>query len=273
VTPAIGVHLPISVVIWLLIGEVLADRSARSRRQTDRLAAQVIHDGLTGLMNRMGLLAELQRALSDVGETDGASFLFLLDIDGFKSVNDTFGHPGGDELLIAFAQHIRDTIRTIDVAARRGGDEFAVLIKGSNVAIATSLGVRPTGGCHQYRRRHRADRAARQVVLEQACRQGAEWQPLDVGRQLTISVNVSPHQLIDGHLYQSVKSALAVSGGRSTSTPLPRGSRLPRSSKRFAAWDVRLPKGTTTAPPRLPEALVGFLERTRLCLSLTETVL
>jgi EAL domain-containing protein (putative c-di-GMP-specific phosphodiesterase class I) len=49
-------------------------------------------------------------------------------------------------------------------------------------------------------------------VLEEACRQGTEWQPLDVGRQLTISVNVSPRQLMDGHLYQTVKDALTATG-------------------------------------------------------------
>jgi diguanylate cyclase (GGDEF)-like protein len=142
VTPAIGVRLPIAVVIWLLIGEVLADRSVRSRRQTALLAAQVNRDDLTGLMSRTGLFQEVSQALSDFDESDGGCFLFLLDIDGFKSVNDTYGHPVGDEILIAFSQRIRDTVRSVDVAARLGGDEFAVLIRGGNVEVATSLGTR-----------------------------------------------------------------------------------------------------------------------------------
>ncbi len=65
-----------------------------------------------------------------------------MDIDGFKSVNDTFGHPIGDEVLTAFAERILGAVRSLDVAARLGGDEFAVLIKGANAAIAASLGER-----------------------------------------------------------------------------------------------------------------------------------
>ena len=65
-------------------------------------------------MSRVGLFSEVHRAL--LGGVENGSYLFLLDIDGFKSVNDTFGHPVGDEILTAFAGRICRAIRSIDVA-------------------------------------------------------------------------------------------------------------------------------------------------------------
>jgi diguanylate cyclase (GGDEF)-like protein len=142
VTPAIGVRLPIAALIWLLIGEMLADRSARNRVQTEGLATQVKCDALTTLNSRIELFREVDQAVRSYNELEGGCFLFLLDIDGFKSVNDTFGHHVGDEVLIAFSQRIRYVIRANDVPARLGGDEFAVLVRGANEAIATSMGQR-----------------------------------------------------------------------------------------------------------------------------------
>ena len=142
VTPAIGVRLPMAALIWLLIGELLADRSARNRAQTDGLATQVKCDALTALNSRIELFREVHNATRGFDELEGGCFLFLLDVDGFKSVNDTFGHHVGDEVLIEMAQRVRDVIRANDVPARLGGDEFAILVRGANVAIATSMGQR-----------------------------------------------------------------------------------------------------------------------------------
>jgi diguanylate cyclase (GGDEF)-like protein len=142
VTPAIGVRLPIAALIWLLTGELLADRSARNRAHTDGLATQVKCDALTALSSRVELFREVHNATRGFDELEGGCFLFLLDIDGFKSVNDTFGHHVGDEVLIELAQRIRGVIRANDVPARLGGDEFAILVRGANVAIATSMGQR-----------------------------------------------------------------------------------------------------------------------------------
>jgi diguanylate cyclase (GGDEF)-like protein len=337
VTPEIGVRLPIAVLIWLLMGEVLADRTARNWAHTEGLAAKVKCDALTGLDSRIELFREVDQAVAGFNGLEGGCFLFLLDIDGFKSVNDTFGHPVGDEILIAFSQRIHDVVRVNDVAARLGGDEFAVLVKGANEAIALSMGqrllaaaaapfdlpfgrvivtasagvVQITGSMTASDAIRNADIAmyeakskgknrlaffeeelqqdiARRVrlgielygaiekqefelhwqptlnigtgrtvgmealvrwqhperglllpaefiniaedtglivplgkwVLDDACQQGSKWQPTDVGRQLTISVNVSPRQMLDGHLCEDVKNALAASGLRPTALVL-----------------------------------------------------
>ena len=87
-------------------------------------------DALTGLADRMAFRKRLDLALADAGRANGGSALavLLIDLDRFKAVNDTMGHATGDALLTAVAGHIRSALRTGDVAARMGGDEFAILL-------------------------------------------------------------------------------------------------------------------------------------------------
>lgn len=85
-------------------------------------------DGLTGLPNRMKFNAELEVAASASEATPFA--LALIDLDHFKSINDTYGHDAGDELLITVADRLRGALRGTDLIARLGGDEFAVIIRG-----------------------------------------------------------------------------------------------------------------------------------------------
>jgi diguanylate cyclase (GGDEF)-like protein len=89
------------------------------------LSYQAQTDGLTGLANRTHFYDQLVTAL---GRTSGVSVL-LVDLDGFKAVNDTLGHAAGDTLLISVADKMRAALRSGDVAARLGGDEFAVLLR------------------------------------------------------------------------------------------------------------------------------------------------
>jgi diguanylate cyclase (GGDEF)-like protein len=96
----------------------LDETMAELRRQAET-------DGLTGLANRTRFHEELGQALE---QPAGVSVL-LVDLDGFKSVNDTLGHAAGDELLISVAQRMVGALRSRDVAARLGGDEFAVLLR------------------------------------------------------------------------------------------------------------------------------------------------
>jgi diguanylate cyclase (GGDEF)-like protein len=84
-------------------------------------------DELTGLANRVAFDASLREALSDGGWRRTA--VLMLDLDGFKQVNDTYGHPVGDRLLEHVADRLRGTLRQGDVAARLGGDEFAVVLR------------------------------------------------------------------------------------------------------------------------------------------------
>jgi len=90
------------------------------------LRAAATTDQLTGLMNRTGFLDRLREAL----EADPALVVLFCDLDGFKAVNDGYGHAAGDVVLRAVALRLRRAVRTDDVVARFGGDEFVVLARG-----------------------------------------------------------------------------------------------------------------------------------------------
>jgi diguanylate cyclase (GGDEF)-like protein/PAS domain S-box-containing protein len=105
--------------------EDVTERRARG----ELIAHQAIHDPLTGLPNRLLFVDRLRRSLSHVERGSHAAVLFL-DIDHFKVINDSLGHPAGDRLLVALADRLRAAIRPHDTVARFGGDEFIVLCNG-----------------------------------------------------------------------------------------------------------------------------------------------
>jgi diguanylate cyclase (GGDEF)-like protein len=110
---------------------VAAEAEQRISEQTHRiqvLEALSVTDELTGLINRRGFMRELRRALADAKRQDNQGVLAYLDVDGFKLVNDEYGHHAGDELLHRVAEILAGNIRTTDVVARLGGDEFAALL-------------------------------------------------------------------------------------------------------------------------------------------------
>jgi diguanylate cyclase (GGDEF)-like protein len=92
------------------------------------LAHQASHDSLTRLPNRTLLRRRLERELTALPGTGHSVTLMMLDLDGFKEVNDTFGHSTGDQVLVEVARRIAGSVRQTDVVARLGGDEFAVLV-------------------------------------------------------------------------------------------------------------------------------------------------
>jgi len=99
------------------------------RKQTEReLRRLADHDSLTGLLNRRGFMEGLRRELRRMERRGEYGALFLLDLDNFKLVNDTAGHPAGDQVLRATADVLRRRLRATDVIGRLGGDEFAVLV-------------------------------------------------------------------------------------------------------------------------------------------------
>ncbi|MCC2664972.1 MAG: hypothetical protein K0S35_2894 [Geminicoccaceae bacterium] len=105
---------------------VLLDITERKRVE-QRVRHLAHHDALTGLPNRALLLDRLRQALRQARRERGRIAVVMLDLDHFKSVNDTLGHPFGDRLLCAVAERLQTTIRESDTLARFGGDEFALV--------------------------------------------------------------------------------------------------------------------------------------------------
>ncbi len=119
----------------------LRDITAGKRAEAE-MAHRARHDVLTGLPNRALLQDRLSEAVA-VRPDDGPSFaLLLLDLDRFKEVNDTFGHPVGDQLLQQIGPRLQEALRDEDTVARLGGDEFAILLPGVNEAGAQEVAER-----------------------------------------------------------------------------------------------------------------------------------
>ena len=111
-------------LLWLVLAVISWSSSRSLRRQALLREHQALHDSLTGLPNRAAFLAAVDRLL--VG--GGRATVVLLDLDGFKAVNDTHGHAAGDALLSEVAVRLRAGLRSGEEAARLGGDEFALLL-------------------------------------------------------------------------------------------------------------------------------------------------
>jgi diguanylate cyclase (GGDEF)-like protein len=111
------------------------------RRAEERVLHQATHDSLTGLPNRTLFHDRLHSAIQRSTRQLGRFALAFIDIDGFKGVNDRYGHPAGDALLQAIALRMQGRLRANDTVARLGGDEFAVILEGVDKAeVALELG-------------------------------------------------------------------------------------------------------------------------------------
>ena len=96
-----------------------------AEKEAERLS---LTDSLTGLANRSALLQYLEREIPRNARQNTRLFCVYIDLDKFKPINDTYGHKAGDEVLIAIAKRLSDTVRQSDCAARIGGDEFVVML-------------------------------------------------------------------------------------------------------------------------------------------------
>ncbi|GAA2724137.1 GGDEF domain-containing protein [Cellulomonas aerilata] len=125
----------------LLIPLALVYKTASMSLQQEHLAG---HDPLTGLPNRAGFQSSLGDTLGAAERTGQPCALFLIDLDGFKEVNDTLGHAAGDELLVGFAERLSATTRGSGTVARLGGDEFAVILPATEEGEAVRAAERVT---------------------------------------------------------------------------------------------------------------------------------
>jgi len=111
------------------------------RRAESKLAALAVYDPLTGLPNRRLLMERLEQALTEFSHGRPATLLFL-DLDGFKALNDSFGHEAGDQVLLHVAGQLTAATRADDTVARLGGDEFVVLCEDATIDAAAVVAAR-----------------------------------------------------------------------------------------------------------------------------------
>ncbi|WP_432239120.1 EAL domain-containing protein [Herbaspirillum robiniae] len=116
---------------YLQLANIAADLASvaiESRRADERIRHLAHYDELTGLPNRFLCTQHVSNAITHAEHRDGMVAVFLMDLDRFKNINDTFGHETGEAVLQEIAQRFRNSLRELDILARVGGDEFIVLV-------------------------------------------------------------------------------------------------------------------------------------------------
>jgi diguanylate cyclase (GGDEF)-like protein len=111
-------------------------------RQREQMLARASEDELTGLLNHRMLQERLDTEVLRAQETDHPLCLMMIDLDNFGAINNTYGHQSGDTALVAVSRALRQSLRLIDVAARYGGDEFAVILPEASLEEAVFVAER-----------------------------------------------------------------------------------------------------------------------------------
>ena len=197
--------------------EVIAVDVTEQRLLEDHLRHQASSDSLTGLANHRSLLEILHAEIARSDRTGREFSLVLFDLDGLKEVNDKFGHPTGDRALCRIGQILADTCRSVDTAARHGGDEFALVLPETSAAAASKV----------------AERISELLAAESE-------QPT-----LSVSVGIASHpndaRTISSLLYAADRALYAMKGKRhAADKKSPRGLKLVKTgASRLEGEDAR----------------------------------
>ncbi len=120
----------------------VVDELTGLRREAEKLRDQVHTDTLTGLYNYRHFALELAQELERTRRSGQPTSLILIDLDHFKKINDTWGHEVGNQVLRLTASLIRSAVRRIDIPCRYGGEEFALILPGTQLALAVNVAER-----------------------------------------------------------------------------------------------------------------------------------
>jgi len=128
----LGVGLLIAIIVLPLFYSTLITRlhtlNDKLSLELDRSKYAATHDGMTSLLNREYFVQRLQEEIYRSKRYGNTFCVFYIDVDNFKMINDTYGHLQGDTVIIEIANRLKETIRITDIAARMGGDEFAMIV-------------------------------------------------------------------------------------------------------------------------------------------------
>ena len=142
---------PIATSRWLTVIGLVTGGAVVVRLLTEHveqlmaeLDSAASTDRLTGLANRRALEADFRREAARAARTGESTAIVLIDLNRFKDINDVYGHAAGDTALVGIAERMRRVLRTMDVAARIGGDEFLLLLPDADADAATAVALRLT---------------------------------------------------------------------------------------------------------------------------------